>query len=110
MARCTQNALYEKVHFVSSSGGNAGLAATTAAVMLDQDITVIVPETTEPLMRNKIIAAGGNVVVHGRDLPEASEFARLLVKEDLNSAYVPPFDHEYVWEGLYNSQPVHWAR
>jgi L-serine/L-threonine ammonia-lyase len=88
-----------KTHFISSSGGNAGLAATTAAKMLGQDATVVVPETTGELMRNKIVAAGGNVIVHGQALPDADEYVRALVSMDPSLAYVPPFDHEFIWEG-----------
>lgn len=88
-----------KIHFISSSGGNAGLAATTAAKMLGQEATVVVPETTGELMRNKIIAAGGNVIVHGHTLPDADLYVRSLIKNDQTLAYVPPFDHEDIWEG-----------
>ncbi|MCJ1302434.1 hypothetical protein MMC08_005237 [Hypocenomyce scalaris] len=88
-----------KTHFISSSGGNAGLAATVAAKMLGQHATVIVPESTGEMMRNKIIAAGGNVVVHGQALPDADEYVRVLVSQDSNLAYVPPFDHKDIWEG-----------
>jgi L-serine/L-threonine ammonia-lyase len=85
---------------MSSSGGNAGLAATVAAKMLGQDATVIVPETTGELMRNKIIAAGGNLVVHGKALPDADEHVRALVSQDSKLVYVPPFNHQDIWEGL----------
>ena len=68
--------------------------------MLGQHATVIVPESTGEMMRNKIIAAGGNVVVHGQALPDADEYVRVLVSQDSNLAYVPPFDHKDIWEGL----------
>jgi L-serine/L-threonine ammonia-lyase len=101
LAKGLQDSSESKVHFISSSASNAGLAATTAAKMLEQDVTVIVPETTKPLMQDKITAAGGNVKVHGRDFPEADEYAKKLVKQELNGVFVPPFDHEYIWEGLH---------
>jgi L-serine/L-threonine ammonia-lyase len=88
-----------KTHFISSSGGNAGLAATTAAVMLGQKATVVVPQTTGEFMRKKIIAAGGNVIIHGLALPDADEYVRSLVSQDPSLAYIPPFDHEDIWEG-----------
>ncbi|RDW56457.1 hypothetical protein BP6252_14150 [Coleophoma cylindrospora] len=88
-----------KTHFISSSGGNAGLATTTAAKMLGQDATVVVPETTGKYMRNKITAAGGNVIVHGPTWREADDYVRSLVAKDPSLAYVPPFDHEDIWEG-----------
>jgi L-serine/L-threonine ammonia-lyase len=69
--------------------------------MLGQDATVIVPETTGELMRDKIIAAGGNVVVHGKSLPDADEYVRAMVNQDSKLVYVPPFDHEDIWEGSF---------
>lgn len=68
--------------------------------MLGQDATVIVPETTGELMRNKIMAAGGNVVVHGTALSDADEHVKFLISQDPKLVYVPPFDHEDIWEGL----------
>jgi L-serine/L-threonine ammonia-lyase len=88
-----------KTHFISSSGGNAGLAATTAAIMLGQKATVVVPQTTGELIRKKIIAAGGNVIVHGLTLPDADDYVRSLVSQDRSLVYIPPFDHEDIWEG-----------
>lgn len=93
------NGSHTKTHFISSSGGNAGLAATTAAITLGHEATVVVPQTTGEYMRNKIIAAGGNVIVHGVALPDADEYVRSLVKKDPSLAYIPPFDHEDIWEG-----------
>jgi threonine dehydratase len=69
--------------------------------MLGQDATVIVPETTGEMMRNKVIAAGGNVIVHGKALPDADEYVRALVNQDSKLVYVPPFDHKDIWEGSY---------
>lgn len=67
--------------------------------MLGQRATVVVPETTGELIRKKIIAAGGNVIVHGVDLPDADQYVRYLVSQDPSLAYIPPFDHEDIWEG-----------
>ena len=61
----------------------------------------MVPETTGELIRNKIIAAGGNVLVHGRALPDADDYVRALVSKDPALVYVPPFDHEDIWEGWF---------
>lgn len=87
------------LHFYSSSRGNAGLAAATAAKRLGQTATVVVPEMTEPRMLARITAAGAEVLVHGVELAEADECARALAAAREDAAYVPPFDHELIWEG-----------
>ncbi|EXJ79966.1 hypothetical protein A1O3_08252 [Capronia epimyces CBS 606.96] len=88
-----------KIHFISSSGGNAGLAATTAARQLDQDVTVVVPKTTGRAMRDKLVAAGARVLVHGATVSDADEYVKHMVADDPKSVYVPPFDHEDIWQG-----------
>jgi L-serine/L-threonine ammonia-lyase len=87
------------LHFYSSSRGNAGLAAATAAKRLGQKATVVVPETTEIKMMARIQAAGAEVIVHGVSLSEADDCARALVAAREDAAYVPPFDHELIWDG-----------
>lgn len=87
------------LHFYSSSRGNAGLAAATAAKRLGQRATVVVPEQTEVKMMARIEAAGAEVIVHGISLSEADERARALAAAGDDAAYVPPFDHELIWEG-----------
>ena len=47
-------------------GGNAGLAATCAAMKLNRPITVYVPETTSEVMREKLLSEGAFVQVHGK--------------------------------------------
>ncbi|KAF8443609.1 tryptophan synthase beta subunit-like PLP-dependent enzyme [Terfezia claveryi] len=88
--------------FYSSSGGNAGLAAVTAAHSLGCTCTVVVPETTTQLMMDKIRAAGGEVLQHGESWGEADEYLRALMKMEADTEegiYCPPFDHEDIWEG-----------
>ena len=87
------------LHFYSSSRGNAGLAAATAAKRLGQRATVVVPEKTEAKMMARIEAAGADVIVHGISLSQADERARALAAAGDDAAYVPPFDHELIWEG-----------
>jgi L-serine/L-threonine ammonia-lyase len=88
-------------HFYSSSGGNAGLACVTAAHSLGRPATVVVPLTTKPLMIAKIKTAGAtDVIQHGASWVEADKYLREeLLANDQNGVYVPPFDHEDVWEG-----------
>jgi L-serine/L-threonine ammonia-lyase len=101
---------------VSSSGGNAGLAAATVARQLlgsrhghdnddDDNImhcTVVVPATTKPHVINKLrddLAA--TVIVHGNVWNEADAYARQLVARDESgrTAYVPPYENESLWTG-----------
>jgi len=91
----------EKTHFYCSSGGNAGLACVTAAHSLGRPATVVVPLTTKPLMIAKIRTAGASEVIqHGASWVEADKFLREeLLAKDANGVYVPPFDHEDVWDG-----------
>lgn len=54
------------LHFFSSSGGNAGLAAVTAARSLGYPASVVVPETTDAWFIAQIKAAGASdVIQHG---------------------------------------------
>jgi len=48
---------------VSSSGGNAGLACATAAGALGMSVEVVVPETTKPMVVDKLRSLGAIVTV-----------------------------------------------
>ncbi len=52
--------------FVSSSGGNAGLAAVFCAQELNIPITVVVPEPTPPFIVQKLKDEGATVEVVGK--------------------------------------------
>lgn len=84
--------------FVSSSGGNAGLAAAYAGRALGTPVTVVVPSTTPAFMRDKIAALGGQVTVEGEVWDEADALAQAMAARG-EAAYVPPFDHPLLWEG-----------
>jgi L-serine/L-threonine ammonia-lyase len=65
----------KKVHFYSSSGGNAGLAAVVAARELDCPCTVVVPMSTKPMMVQKLHDAGATEVIqHGASWYEADRY------------------------------------
>ncbi|KAL9102748.1 MAG: hypothetical protein Q9163_002145 [Psora crenata] len=91
----------ERAHFYSSSGGNAGLACVTAARALGRPATVVVPLSTKPLMIAKIRTAGAEAVIqHGESWREADTYLREVVMREVHGAvYVPPFDHQHVWDG-----------
>ncbi|CAM1508380.1 Fc.00g052280.m01.CDS01 [Cosmosporella sp. VM-42] len=97
------------VHFYCSSGGNAGLAAATAAVALSQPATVVMPVTTLPLMKRKLLALGVEVHQVGNNWAQADKYMREeLLAKDPSGLYVPPFDHPDIWDGA--SSIVHELR
>jgi L-serine/L-threonine ammonia-lyase len=84
--------------FISSSGGNAGLAAAYAGRALGVPVTVLVPSTTPGFMRDRIEALGAQVTVEGDVWDVADALAQAMVAGG-EGAYVPPFDHPLLWEG-----------
>lgn len=59
-------------HFVSSSGGNAGLAVAYAGRKLGVPVTVVVPETTTERAKELLRLEDAQVVVHGSSSQEAN--------------------------------------
>lgn len=84
--------------FVSSSGGNAGLAAAYCGRLLGVAVKVIVPKTTLSMMRDKIALEGAEVLVHGEQWSDADELANKLAVDEA-VYYIPPFDHPLIWQG-----------
>ena len=83
--------------FVSSSGGNAGLAAAHAGRRLGVPVTVVVPRSSTERARALLAAEGAEVIVHGESWQEANEFALSLLGPD--AAFLHPFDDPLAWEG-----------
>lgn len=90
--------------FVSSSGGNAGLAVAYSGRKLEVPVKVIVPKTTPPMMRAKLELEGAEVIVHGENWNEADLLARKLCA-DFDGAYISPFDNPLIWQG--HSSMIH---
>jgi len=84
-------------HFVSSSGGNAGLAVAYAGRHLDVAVTVVVPQTTTERAKALLQLEGAKVIVHGSSWQEANELAQSLVGPD--DAFIHPFDDPLLWAG-----------
>ena len=86
---------------ISSSGGNAGLAVTTMAALLDDlDVSVIVPETTKPMVVEKLKSLGADVTITGENWNAADAVARQRVADSNGSAeYVSPYDNPLLWTG-----------
>ena len=83
--------------FVSSSGGNAGLAVAYAGRVLGVPVTVVVPESASERAKELLRLEGADVVVTGASWQEANAVALSLIgKAD---AFVHPFDDPLVWEG-----------
>ena len=83
--------------FVSSSGGNAGLAVAYAGRLLKLPVTVVVPETTTARAKELLRLENAEVLVHGASWQEANDFAQsLLGTED---SFIHPFDDPLLWHG-----------
>jgi L-serine/L-threonine ammonia-lyase len=83
--------------FVSSSGGNAGLAVAYAGRVLQAPVTVVVPETTTERAIELLRLEEAEVVVRGASWQEANDFAHSLVGPA--DAFLHPFDDPLVWRG-----------
>lgn len=83
--------------FVSSSGGNAGIAASYAGRRLSVPVVVVVPETTTSRAKELIQNEGAEVIVHGASWQEANTLALAMLKE--TDFFIHPFDHPLLWQG-----------
>lgn len=94
---CQQYAKDGAKRFISSSGGNAGLAVAYSGRMLNIPVTVIVPETTTEKAKDLIRRENANVIVHGSSWADAHNEATKRTNEE--SAYLHPFDDPLIWQG-----------
>jgi len=94
---CQEHAKRGVKRFVSSSGGNAGIAVAYAGRELGVPVTVVVPETTSPRACHLISEMDANVLIHGASWQEANDLA-LSVLDD-SDAFIHPFDDPTVWRG-----------
>ncbi|MFJ3483150.1 pyridoxal-phosphate dependent enzyme [Pseudomonas sp. NPDC090202] len=83
--------------FISSSGGNAGLAVAYAGRLLGAAVVVVVPETTSQRAKELLSLEGAEVIVHGRSWQEANELAHTLISA--GDAFIHPFDDPLLWTG-----------
>lgn len=88
-----------KTHFISSSGGNAGMAVALAGRTLSARVTIIVPDSTPAFMIARLERAHADVIVHGAVWDAADIRARELAASDPTAVHVSPFDDELLWEG-----------
>jgi L-serine/L-threonine ammonia-lyase len=83
--------------FVSSSGGNAGIAAAYCGRQLGVPVLVVVPETASARARELIAREGADIKVHGASFQEANALAQSLLGE--HDAFIHPFDDPLLYEG-----------
>ncbi|AYZ67863.1 pyridoxal-phosphate dependent enzyme [Burkholderia multivorans] len=83
--------------FVSSSGGNAGIAVAYAGRELGVPVLVVVPESTSARARELIRVEGAELVVHGASWAEANAYAQSVLGP--HDAFVHPFDDPVLWQG-----------
>ena len=84
--------------FISSSGGNAGIAVAHSGRKLRLPVTAVVPETTSARARELIELEGARLIVHGNVWSEANDYALSLATEEI--IYVHPFDNLLLWAGI----------
>ncbi|CAG8865752.1 Phenylserine dehydratase [Pseudomonas fluorescens] len=94
---CEQHLANGARRFVSSSGGNAGLAVAYAGRRLGVPVVVVVPETTSERAKHLLALEGADVIVHGKSWFEANELALSL--KTAEDAFLHPFDDPLLWEG-----------
>ena len=84
--------------FLSSSGGNAGLAVAHAGLQLQIPTTIVVPETTSSKICERIRNLHARVLQHGSVWDESDRYARAYAQRHQLS-YIHPFDDPTIWAG-----------
>lgn len=94
---CQTYAQQGATRFISSSGGNAGLAVAYAGRKLGITTTVVVPQTTSAHAIELLEQEQASVIVHGASWQEANEHALSLLGP--KDAFLHPFDDPLLWQG-----------
>ncbi|RSZ57793.1 pyridoxal-phosphate dependent enzyme [Massilia atriviolacea] len=94
---CEEYARRGARRFISSSGGNAGLAAACAGRQLGLPVVVVAPETTSARARELMRREQAEVIVHGASFTEANALALSMVGE--HDAFIHAFDDPLLWTG-----------
>jgi L-serine/L-threonine ammonia-lyase len=94
---CQEYARLGATRFISSSGGNAGIAVAYAGRYLAIPVVVVVPETTTERAKKLIQQEGAEIVVHGSSWQEANALAVSMIRE--TDAFLHPFDDPLLWQG-----------
>lgn len=83
--------------FISSSGGNAGIAVAYSGRQLGVPVTVVVPETTTERAIAAIRQENAKVIIKGETWQEAHHYSLDLIEP--KSVYIHPFDDPLLWTG-----------
>ena len=94
---CEARAARGARRFLSSSGGNAGIAVAHAGSRLGIPVVVVVPESTTERARRTIEAEGAELIVHGASWQDAHALAVSLCSD--RDALIHPFDDPLIWTG-----------
>ncbi|TEA78899.1 pyridoxal-phosphate dependent enzyme [Allopusillimonas ginsengisoli] len=94
---CEEYARQGKTRFVSSSGGNAGIAVAYAGRKLGLPVVVVVPESTSERACALIREQQATLVVQGATWAEANTHALSLLND--SDAFIHPFDDPLLWQG-----------
>ncbi len=96
-AACAHYAQQGAQRFVSSSGGNAGLAVAYAGRHLGIAVTVVVPASTSERAKELLLQQGAELIVHGASWQEANALAQSMLQA--SDAFLHPFDNPLLWAG-----------
>ncbi len=83
--------------FISSSGGNAGIAVAYCGRILGAPVTVVVPQSTTQRAIEAIGQQGAEVVICGTSWQESHEHALQMASPE--RILIHPFDDPLVWTG-----------
>lgn len=92
----------ENCHVYASSGGNAGLAAAYSARYFNVPATIVLPIFTKPLVKDKLLEYGANIIIYGKNIFEADNYLKEMIKtldKTINAIYCHPFDNPLIWDG-----------
>eukprot|EP00039_Didymoeca_costata_P030278 m.28745 g.28745 ORF g.28745 m.28745 type:complete len:312 (-) comp8030_c0_seq1:1960-2895(-) len=99
IGKTVQNAVAKGTkHIMSSSGGNAGLAAAYAGYKLGVPVTVVLPHSAPAMVTDALQLYNAEAIFHGSQWSEAHAHAQALAA-DLNAHLVHPFAEETTWDG-----------
>ncbi|MBF0227383.1 MAG: pyridoxal-phosphate dependent enzyme [Desulfobacterales bacterium] len=94
---CKKNVEQGATEFVSSSGGNAGIAVAYSGRKLGIPVTVVVPESTSKNAIKAIDQQKAKVIIQGKNWNDSHKYALDISKT--GSAYIHPFDDPILWKG-----------
>lgn len=95
---CQHEAQQGAQGFISSSGGNAGIAVAYCGMKLGIPVTVFIPESSNAIYIDWIKLYGAQVKIAGSVWDEAHQAAQEFSQKN-QVPYIPPFDHPLLWQG-----------